>query len=65
MTANADAAYAAGMIKVTAGGVTKSVRGRIVPGADYSEDFSGFELAQKNHLGETVAFPPSPFLASS
>lgn len=64
MTANGDAAYAAGMIKVTAGGVTKSVRGRIVPGANYTEDFSGFELTQKNHLGESVTFPPSPWLGA-
>ena len=63
MTANRDAAYAAGMIKVTAS-VTKSVRGRIVPGANYSEDFSGYQLTQKNHLGESVAFPPSPWLGA-
>jgi len=52
------------MIKATANGVAKSVRGRIVPGANYSEDFSDFELTQKNHLGESVAFPPSPWLGA-
>jgi hypothetical protein len=53
-----------GAVKASASGASGSARGRIVAGANYSEDFNGFELTQKNHLGETVAFPPSTWLGA-
>ncbi len=63
-TANGDASFGPGFLKATVEDVTASVRGRIVPGAHYEEDFNGFELTRKNHLGEDVAFPPGHWLGA-
>ncbi len=64
LTVNANAKHVGGMVKATVGGVSGSVRGRIVAGSSYSEDFENFELTQKNHLGESVSFPPSTWLGA-
>ncbi len=64
LTVNRDAPYAAGMIKATANGVSTSIRGRVVAGPSYSEDFESFELNSKNYLGEAASFPPSFWLGA-
>lgn len=64
MSALKDAKHAAGVVKVTAQGITATSRGRIVEGPSYREDFESFELTAKNHLGESVSFPPSTWLGA-
>ena len=64
MKVKKDAAYAAGVVKAIANGITGTTRGRIVAGPSYSEDFESFDLTAKNHLGESVSFPPSTWLGA-
>ena len=64
LTVAKNAKHAAGMIKASANGLTTAIRARIVAGPSYSEDFEGFELTNKNHLGEAVSFPPSTWLGA-
>ncbi len=64
MTVSGNAKHAAGAVKASADGLVGAARGRIVAGPSYSEDFEGFELSSKNHLGEAVSFPPSTWLGA-
>ncbi len=64
MTISDNAPYAAGVVKASANGLVSVTRGRVVPGPTYSEDFESYELTGKNHLGEAVSFPPSPWLGA-
>lgn len=64
LTVAKNAGYGAGAFKATVNGISAAARGRIVPGANYSENFDGTELTAKNHLGETVSFPPAHWLGA-
>lgn len=64
LSAGADAKLSAGAFKATWNGLSATVRGRVVAGLNYNEDFEGFQLTGKNGAGEAVAFPPLPWLGA-
>lgn len=64
LVAGPGARLSAGAFKATAGGLTATVRGRVVAGAVYAEDLESFNLDQKNEAGEAVSFPPLPWLGA-
>jgi len=54
----------AGAWKASAGGLSGTMRGRVVAGKDYSEDFNSFERSEKHVTEESVqfAYPPLPWI---
>ncbi len=58
------AKLSAGAFKAAAGGLSATVRGRVVAGPGYAEDFESYGLDMKNEAGEAVNFPPLPWLGA-
>jgi len=64
LVAGDDATASAGMFKGTSeDGLTAFVRGRIMPGMGYTEDFEGFELAAESPNGK-FAYPPLSWIGA-
>jgi outer membrane protein assembly factor BamB len=66
LKAGPDAKLSAGAFKATVGKLSATTRGRIVAGANYSENFDAVELSMKNEFdpAEAVNFPPLPWLGA-
>jgi outer membrane protein assembly factor BamB len=66
LKAGPDAKLSAGAFKATVGKLSATTRGRIVAGANYSENFDAVELTMKNEFdpSEAVNFPPLPWLGA-
>lgn len=64
LVAGNTAKLSAGAFKATWKGKSATVRGRIVAGYDYAEDFESIPLPMKNKAGEAVNFPPLPWLGA-
>lgn len=66
LTAGPDAKLSAGAFKATVGKLSATTRGRVVAGANYSENFDAVELSMKNEFdpSEAVNFPPLPWLGA-
>lgn len=55
----------AGAFKVTAGGLSGTVRGRVLPAPPFTEDFNSFALNQKDKGdGASYAYPPLPWIGA-
>ena len=52
------------VLEVNKGSLGGSVRGRILAGLPYSEDFESFALNQTTAVGTPFAYPPSPWLGA-
>lgn len=65
LVAGADAKLSAGAFKATAGGLSGTIRGRVIPNLPYTEDLESFELTQ-THAQEGVkfAYPPLPWITA-
>lgn len=65
MQAPASAKISAGAWKATAGGLTGVIRGRVLPGVPYHENFEGFKLAVDQPLEHVkFAYPPLPWIGA-
>lgn len=62
--AGADAALSVGLVRAKWKDLTGVTRGRVVAGVGYNEDFESFALPLKNDEGESVNFPPLPWLGA-
>ena len=67
ISAGNDAKLSAGAWKATSGDMTGILRGRVIANLPYTEDFSGFELADKpggSVVGRAFDFPPLPWIGA-
>lgn len=69
LTADATKIPSAGMFKITHGGLTGYIRGRILPAIPLSEDFESFDpvvVHPENHPepGQKFAYPPLPWIGA-
>jgi outer membrane protein assembly factor BamB len=65
LVAKPDASLSAGAFKATAGDISGTIRGRILPDLPISEDFEGFDL-KVPHKKEKLnfAYPPLPWIGA-
>lgn len=64
LRAGPQAQLSTGNVQAKWNNLTASSRGRVVAGIGHRETFEAFNLNQKNELGESVTFPPSPWLGA-
>lgn len=62
--ADAKNTYSAGMFKASKADKQGFVRGRILNGLPFSEDFDGYDLKSQNAEGTAFAFPPLPWIGA-
>jgi len=64
LRAGPQARQSVGNIQARWNNLSSVSRGRLVAGPGYVEDFERFTLSDKNEAGESVAFPPLPWLGA-
>lgn len=62
--ASSENTYSAGMFKASKDGKSGVVRGRILNGLPFSEDFNAYELKAKDDEGTAFSFPPLPWIGA-
>jgi outer membrane protein assembly factor BamB len=65
LVAEGDAQMSAGAYKATLGGLSGTIRGRILPELPYGEDFENYELTEQHAVeAAKFAYPPLPWIGA-